>query len=343
MLKVQDLFENLDEKEKAILKVCHELEKQSFEVELLKKEIKFKDDLKKTEITFKEKECELLLKYNKLECEMRIFRQQLETINWEKVKQEMLLDIRNFIDFFDRRHLNKNIPERGERFFDFVKNNSEKLIEWNLDPNNFKYIFTSFYKKLCEAAHNIFNVGGTLVVEENKLQIMELRVVGFLWDVFPLPKERLFLRKHDNSLIAIFELKNRCYVRLYRNGLLENYVKSGKHTLLPSLHQQQTQKELNMLLAGSKEPLPSHIPKHLPAFPDRHEYVRTSKDIEKVFTTFLAKPSDTHYLFDTDDGNNFPLIATKPLYPPYLSALLPQDQIFDPEDLDFDPKTQIFQ
>lgn len=37
------------------------------------------------------------------------------------------------------------------------------------------------------------------------------------------------------------------------------------------------------------------------------------------------------------------MVATKPIYPPYLSALLPQDQIFDPEDLDFDPKSQIIQ
>lgn len=37
------------------------------------------------------------------------------------------------------------------------------------------------------------------------------------------------------------------------------------------------------------------------------------------------------------------MIAIKPAYPPYLSALLPQDQIFDPEDLDFDPKSQILQ
>lgn len=39
----------------------------------------------------------------------------------------------------------------------------------------------------------------------------------------------------------------------------------------------------------------------------------------------------------------FLVIACKPAYPPYLSALLPQDQIFDPEDLDSDPKSQIMQ
>lgn len=32
------------------------------------------------------------------------------------------------------------------------------------------------------------------------------------------------------------------------------------------------------------------------------------------------------------------MIACKPTFPPYLNALLPQDQIFDPEDLDYEHK-----
>lgn len=144
---------------------------------------------------------------------------------------------------------------------------------------------------------------------------------------------------------------------------LEHYVKSSKHSILPSLQPQQPQKQLNMLAAGSKQPLPSHIPQHFPPFPDPHAYVRTpthkqpiidyesvrekaaiqKRDIEKALTKFLAKTSTTHNLFDMDESNMFPLIACKPVYPPYLSALLPQDQIFDPEDLDIDPKSQILQ
>ncbi|XP_030759424.1 transcription initiation factor TFIID subunit 8-like [Sitophilus oryzae] len=144
---------------------------------------------------------------------------------------------------------------------------------------------------------------------------------------------------------------------------LEAYVKSGKHTILPALQPQQPQKQLNMLSAGKKQTLPSHIPAHFPQFPDPHAYVRTpthkqpiidyesvrekaaaqKKDVEKALTKFLAKTSATHNLFDTEEGNIFPLIALKPPYPPYLSALLPQDQIFDPEDLDSDPKSLIMQ
>lgn len=34
----------------------------------------------------------------------------------------------------------------------------------------------------------------------------------------------------------------------------------------------------------------------------------------------------------------FLVIACKPTFPPYLNALLPQDQIFDPEDLEYNHK-----
>lgn len=36
----------------------------------------------------------------------------------------------------------------------------------------------------------------------------------------------------------------------------------------------------------------------------------------------------------------FLVIACKPTFPPYLNALLPQDQIFDPEDLEYNHKQQ---
>lgn len=49
---------------------------------------------------------------------------------------------------------------------------------------------------------------------------------------------------------------------------------------------------------------------------------------------FLCKTSETISLFDNDD-NMFPLIAGKPPYPPYISALNPTDQIFDFEELEY--------
>ena len=63
--------------------------------------------------------------------------------------------------------------------------------------------------------------------------------------------------------------------------------------------------------------------------------------MEKALTKFLCRTNPIHNLFDNEEANIFPLIACKPTFPPYLSALLPQDQIFDPEDLEYTAKDQV--
>ncbi|XP_012539701.2 transcription initiation factor TFIID subunit 8 [Monomorium pharaonis] len=138
---------------------------------------------------------------------------------------------------------------------------------------------------------------------------------------------------------------------------LEIYAKRQNRTVLPSLQQQTQAKQLNILQAGVKQSHPSHIPSYLPAFPDPHAYIRTpthkqpvteyeairekvatqKRDIERALTRFIAKTGETHSLFLTEDNSIFPLISCKPQFPCYISALLPQDQIFEPEpDFQFD-------
>ncbi|KAK0095277.1 hypothetical protein PV326_008774 [Microctonus aethiopoides] len=139
---------------------------------------------------------------------------------------------------------------------------------------------------------------------------------------------------------------------------LETYARRLNKTIMPPLQQQTQSKQLNILQAGVKYPHPSHIPNYLPAFPDPHAYIRTpthkqpvteyeairekaasqKRDIERALTRFIAKTGDTHSLFLSDDNSAFPLIACKPQFPSYLSALLPQDQIFESEpEFNFDP------
>jgi transcription initiation factor TFIID subunit 8 len=183
----------------------------------------------------------------------------------------------------------------------------------------------------------------------------------FLSELGSLTKSYCELSGRSEPLVADVIL---AFVEMGHNfSDLMVYTKGMKHSILPPLQTQQPQKQLNMLPAGSKHPLPPYIPQHLPQFPDPHAYVRTpthkqpiidyesvrekaaiqKKDIEKALTKYLAKTSPTHNLFDTDEANIFPLIACKPAYPPYLSALIPQDQIFDPEDLEYDHKSQMIQ
>ncbi|KYN22446.1 PREDICTED: transcription initiation factor TFIID subunit 8 [Trachymyrmex cornetzi] len=132
---------------------------------------------------------------------------------------------------------------------------------------------------------------------------------------------------------------------------IETYAKRQSRTVLPTLQQQTQAKQLNILQAGVKQGHPSHIPNYLPYFPDPHAYIRTpthkqpvteyeairekvatqKRDIERALTRFIAKTGETHSLFLTEDNSMFPLISCKPQFPSYISALLPQDQIFEPD------------
>lgn len=136
---------------------------------------------------------------------------------------------------------------------------------------------------------------------------------------------------------------------------LENYANRENRHSLPAPVPIVQGKPLSILQAGTKNVHPPHIPNHFPALPDPHAYIRTpthkqpvteyeairekaanqKRDIEKALTKFLAKTSETHSLFDTEDNQMFPLIACKPSYPPYLSALNPTDQVFDFEELEY--------
>ncbi|XP_041084762.1 transcription initiation factor TFIID subunit 8-like [Polyodon spathula] len=98
------------------------------------------------------------------------------------------------------------------------------------------------------------------------------------------------------------------------------------------------------LTAGQKRQHPSHIPSHLPEFPDPHTYIKTPtfrepisdyqivrekaasqrRDVERALTRFMAKTGETQSLFK-DDITTFPLIASQPSSIPYLNALLPSE------------------
>jgi hypothetical protein len=93
-----------------------------------------------------------------------------------------VLRIRSFVDCFDRRHLDRTIPKRTDRFLKFIKmnSNSKKLQAWSLDAGNFNHIFIQLYRKLCTAAHNFFNVQESLIIEDKHLKGMELRIVGYI-------------------------------------------------------------------------------------------------------------------------------------------------------------------
>lgn len=108
------------------------------------------------------------------------------------------------------------------------------------------------------------------------------------------------------------------------NGVTD-FIKRNIHKI-PAPQTITTQKQTNLLQAGTKQSHPPHIPNHLPPLPDPHAYVRTpthkqpvteyeairekaasqKRDVEKALTRFLAKTSDTDCLFASEDNQMFP-------------------------------------
>ncbi|XP_015597558.1 transcription initiation factor TFIID subunit 8 [Cephus cinctus] len=192
--------------------------------------------------------------------------------------------------------------------------------------------------------------------EKQALETLTEMIQSFIVEVGESSRNYCELASRTEPLIAdvILALIN---MGIRVDGI-DTYGKRSSRTVLPSLQQQTQSKQLNMLQAGVKLGHPSHIPNHLPAFPDPHAYIRTpthkqpvteyeairekaasqKRDIERALTRFIAKTGETHSLFLTEDNSMFPLIACEPQFPSYLSALLPQDQVFEPDqEFQFEP------
>ncbi|XP_034939039.1 transcription initiation factor TFIID subunit 8 [Chelonus insularis] len=211
-------------------------------------------------------------------------------------------------------------------------------------------------KILNHAVGSILAEAGFDNCEKQVLETLTEMLQCFIVEVGESSKNYCELASRTEPLIAdvIVALINMGF----RLDGLENYGRRPNKTVLPSLQQQIQSKQLSILQAGVKQSHPSHIPAYLPPFPDPHAYIRTpthkqpvteyeairekaavqKRDIERALTRFIAKTGETHSLFISDDLFSFPLIACKPQFPSYLMALLPQDQIFEPEpEYNFEP------
>jgi len=142
-------------------------------------------------------------------------------------------------------------------------------------------------------------------------------------------------------------------------GLFKNassllaYAKRSNRAVLPSPVPSIQPRQTSNLQAGTRLPHPPYMPNYMPPFPDPHAYIRTpthkqpvteyeaireksaiqKHELEKSLIKFLIKTGPTESLFLNQDNDCFPLIANKPQQP-YISALLPNDQVFDddPDD-----------
>lgn len=138
-------------------------------------------------------------------------------------------------------------------------------------------------------------------------------------------------------------------------GLFKNtssllaYAKRSNRAVLPSPVPSVQPRQTSNLQAGTRLPHPSYMPNYMPPFPDPHAYIRTpthkqpvteyeaireksaihKHELEKSLIKFLVKTGPIESLFLNQENDCFPLIANKPQPPAYLSALIPNDQVFD--------------
>ncbi|XP_066261303.1 uncharacterized protein [Euwallacea similis] len=139
-----------------------------------------------------------------LELKCKHMNDTIEKANWERLVKTNLLDVRSFIDYFDRNCITNNSNERNRRFTLFIQNEDEQLKEWGLPQIKFTKIFPQLYEKVCKAAHPTFFAENALIITNISLEPTELKIIGFLWDKLKLPKEKLQV-KNENKLSCIFE------------------------------------------------------------------------------------------------------------------------------------------
>jgi len=173
-----------------------------------------------------------------------------------------------------------------------------------------------------------------------------------------------------NSSRAFYELAGRCQpvigdviIALVNMGIpvtgIEAYARRPNRTVVQPPQPAVAQKQPATLTTGAKQNLPPHIPDNFPGFPDPHAYIRTpthkqpvteyeaireksaiqKRDVERALTRFVAKTSEQLGLFASEENNEmFPLIAVKTSDRGYLSALIPRDQAFDPDESEMSPR-----
>jgi hypothetical protein len=72
----------------------------------------------------------------------------------------------------------------------------------------FEKQFPRFYEKLCSNAHPIFTSRSRLVLYKGDLELIEIKMLGFMWQAQQLPPQNFFIKNDENSeeTINVFEM-----------------------------------------------------------------------------------------------------------------------------------------
>ncbi|KAK5645225.1 hypothetical protein RI129_006525 [Pyrocoelia pectoralis] len=203
LLKVKcQLLDNVQtETQKELLKVQTELQKVQCQNQVLQTETE--QELLKV---IKETEQELLKEQSKskvLQVKYETMKETLAQANWEKIENSNIDDVRGLIHSFERGRL-YYFGKRNKHYDVFIEKNEQELKEWGLSVDVFKKIFPIFYDKVCNSAHPIFKSTNICVIN-NCLEESEIKILGFLWEKYPLPKSHLHVKLSDKQY-NVFEV-----------------------------------------------------------------------------------------------------------------------------------------
>jgi hypothetical protein len=56
---------------------------------------------------------------------------------------------------------------------------------------------------------HFFNTDNALIIEQQQLQDIELRIIGLLGEIFPLPPQKLLLKISYTDLKPLFDMKKK--------------------------------------------------------------------------------------------------------------------------------------
>ncbi|XP_066260622.1 IgA receptor-like [Euwallacea similis] len=152
------------------------------------------------------KDAEIQLLKKELQITIQMYEIKLEKLdseirrkNWEIFEQNKHITVRGFLNETQLKNFDRTLSSRYHQFREFASQHQESLKSWGFTVVRFADAASKLYSRMCEAAHPFFSTEQICCIPENYLHEIEWRILGFLWETYPLPLEKLRMEKHDRE------------------------------------------------------------------------------------------------------------------------------------------------
>jgi hypothetical protein len=196
-----NILDKLTPEERVILKLRER--EQHLEAEKKVNQLEAEKNVNQLEAEKKVNQLEAEIKVNQLE--KKLIQVQLDAkekvlaqLNFEKLEKQGFIELRSFIDYYDRNYVNfDDTTSRARRFERFMQKHPTSMEKWGVQLTGFEKWFTNFYDKLNHYAHPFFQRKNTFSLAEGILEPKDITFIALLWDIAPLPKQNLYIEVDD--------------------------------------------------------------------------------------------------------------------------------------------------